>query len=386
MAEKSLLDTINEAITSEGGSPAAEPVAPVIVDTDTHEDTNTALEDGADGAKPEGEADKPADGEKPESEQTDEEKAAAKAAADAEAAEAAAATEAAKGLTAEQKAEADKKRTDAKAKDQTENPIDAPIPRDLKPETQQRIRTLVKTTKELRDQVTKATADRDELISIVQDTGASPEQFGEALNLLKRLNSTAPKDQEAALDYLLKAAEEMSRRVGRPMPGVNMLKDHADLMADVQNGTITRARAEEIAAARESRKAQDRHAEAARTAGAQTQAVEDGKSKLTVLGQELAARDGLPLYNAKAEKLIPALKPTLSKADPTLWPAIFRAAYEAIPAEAFRPKPAPAAPAANGGGGVPANQPLRSRTPAGGQQKAPSSMLDAVNQALAGAA
>jgi hypothetical protein len=71
---------------------------------------------------------------------------------------------------------------------------------------------------------------------------------------------------------------------------------------------------------------------------------------------------------------VATLKPVFATIPPREWKSKFEQAYRNMPAQVG---PAPIR--------VPANQPLRAgKNPAGGQSKAPGSMMDAVNAALAG--
>ncbi len=82
-----------------------------------------------------------------------------------------------------------------------------------------------------------------------------------------------------------------------------------------------------------------------------------------------------PQYEQKKALLVPVLKPIMQQIPWGQRAEKFREAYRNIKIGGL---PAPRKP-------VPANQPLRAgKNPAGGQTKAPSSMLEAVSGALSG--
>lgn len=303
---------------------------------------------------------------------TDEEKAAAaKVKADAK-------VEADKGKTPEQIAAdvaaakaANKKKPDA---------VNDPIPKGLKTETAQRMTSLIATVKEVTAKSEKVTKDLDYVMARIQESTATPQQYHEVLNVLKQLNSSDPAEKRKCLDYMQRSAAILAKQLGVVIPGVDVLAEHDDLKQEVQLGHISRARAEELAAARDRAKMENdsRTAQSTqqRDADARNAAVNAGKAALDTLETQLRSKDRD--YDRKRAIVLGMLTETFQRLDPKEWTAAFQRAYDKVPN-------APAArtlSAAVGGG----NQPLRAnKQPAGGQAKPPGSLLDAVNAGVAAA-
>jgi hypothetical protein len=253
------------------------------------------------------------------------------------------------------------------------DPVNDPIPKDLKKDTQDRIRTLIDTTKTI-------TAERDELrqnfdymVKGVQDTGTTPAQYGETLSWLALFNSPDPKNQEKALELVESVAERLSMLLGKERAIGDPMAAHADLKEAVAKGQITAQYAKEIA---RTRNGQTFRTEMNTNAGleqqkqqAAVQELSTAKADLSALEQTLIASD--PSYAAKKSILVPALQPIFASIPPSQWKSKFMEAYRNIKvnAPAARPK-------------LPVNNPLRPKQPAGGQTKAPTSMLEAITGAL----
>lgn len=257
------------------------------------------------------------------------------------------------------------------------DPVNDPIPRDLKKDTQERIRTLIDTTKNVTAERDAIKQDFDYLIKGVEATGTSPQQYGETLSWLSLFNSNDPKQQEKALELVESVAERLSTLLGKERTIGDPLGTHADLKDAVTKGQITAQYAKEIARTRNGQQFRTELTTHATQEQQQQQAaaaeLHDARTGLTQLEQNLMASD--PQYEAKKAILVPALKPVFAVIPPSQWVAKFQESYRNIKVNA-----APARPK-----GVPTNQPLRAgKQPAGGQTKAPSSMFEAISGALSG--
>jgi hypothetical protein len=253
------------------------------------------------------------------------------------------------------------------------DPINDPIDERLKPATKERITSLVTTAKALTTERDQYKGQFEELNGYIAQTGASPEQYATALDYLRMVNSPNIADREQCLAFMQQEIKALAVSLGKPVPGVDLLSDHADLQQQVAGGGISQQHAEEIAAARAQRGqaqqfGQRQQAQQQQTA-AQQQAVQAGTQQLNALGAELQAADPAG-FAAKKAILVEALKPVFAQIPPSAWASTFRAAYTklALPA-APRPVPKPA---------VPAAQPLRASNPAGGTAAKPTSMHEAL--------
>lgn len=254
--------------------------------------------------------------------------------------------------------------------------LNDPIPKDLAPKTQERMRTLIKTAKEVTADRDRVQQDFDYLVQGVQSTGATPEQYGETLSWLKLFNSQDPAQQEKALELVETVADRLATMLGKERSVSDPLAAHKDLQEAVAKGQTTPQFAREIARTRQkqaftqeittAQRTQQQQEEQARESEAQARAA------LDVVGKELKQTD--PQYAAKIAQLVPILKPIFKTIPHSQWATTFQEAYRRVVVQA-KPKPV-----------VPANQPLRANkgSPAGGQTKAPGSALDAMNAALNG--
>lgn len=257
--------------------------------------------------------------------------------------------------------------------------LNDPIPKELKTETQDRIRTLIKTTKDVTAERDKFKTDFDYMIQGVQATGATPEQYGETLSFLALFNSSDPAQQEKALEVIEGVADRLATLLGKERTVGDPLASHADLKDAVAKGQVTAQYAKEIARTRNAtafrgeintsvQQQQQQHQTA-------QQEMATARTDLTTLENSLRATD--PAYEAKKAILVPILKPIFATIPPSQWKGAFEKAYKEAKVGA-----APAAGVRKVGAG---QQPMRAgKNPAGGQARAPASMLEAVSGALAG--
>lgn len=257
------------------------------------------------------------------------------------------------------------------------DPINDPIPKELKAETQERMRSLIKTAKELTAERDTLKTDFDYIIKGVEASGSTPQQYGEVLSWMQLFNSRDPAQQTKALELVESVADRLATLLGKERTVGDPLAAHADLKAAVAAGQVTAQYAKEIARTRNSQgfrsQLETSHQTEVQAQQQAQQALTDARTGLNAQEATLRATD--PQYQAKREALMPVLKPLFAKLHPSQWNQTFSDAYKAIQI-----------PAAGGNSrrGVPPNQPMRAgKNPAGGQGRAPSSMGEAINTALA---
>lgn len=119
------------------------------------------------------------------------------------------------------------------------DPINDPIPTDVKKATQERIRTLIDTTKTATAERDAIKKDFDYLIQGVQSTGATPEQYGETLSWLGLFNSPKPEDQKKALELVESVADRLSLLLGVERKKEDPLTAYPDLVEAVRTGKTT---------------------------------------------------------------------------------------------------------------------------------------------------
>lgn len=205
--------------------------------------------------------------------------------------------------------------------------------------------------------------DADELIGMVQETGASPEQYGAALDYLRLINAGTRGDikaAEQAYEIMSKEVAALGQLLGREIPGIHdPLAQHADLLAAIDNGDITRQHALEIVQARTQRTVRSRADEQTQAQTKQQQVVDTARNGLIAFDQQAAGSD--PQYAAKRPILNGIVATIRETLPPEQWLAATQRAYAAIqlPAAPVAP-PAPRLPSP---GPVRASGPRPAMTP-----------------------
>ena len=259
-------------------------------------------------------------------------------------------------------------------------PADAlndPIPKDLAPKTQERIRTLIKTAKEVTAERDAVRNDFDFMVQGVQSTGATPQQYGETLSWLALFNSNDPTQQEKALELVETVADRLATMLGKERNVSDILSAHPDLKEAVAKNQVTLKHAKELATMRNQNKFKQEISTAAQNEQTReqqaAQELQTARTSLNTLENNLKATD--PQYEAKKAQIVPILKPLFKAIPPSNWAAAFQEAYKN--ARVAAPAPRSATPR------VPNNQPLRGgKNPAGGAAAGPTSALDAMSAAL----
>lgn len=257
-----------------------------------------------------------------------------------EAAEATALAAKNKGKTPEQIAAEAKAVEDAKKA--KSDPINAPIPKDLKVETRERMQSLVKIAKDQTAAATAATENFNLLMDGISRVSATPEQYGQSLNIIGLINSGDPTKQEQALQLLHNEYTTLAKMLGKPVAGVDMLAGHADLQAEVAGGKLTKERAEELAAMRESSKIrtdqQTRVTTATTATAAAEQEVVKARAELNAIEEANKARPEWPAIRAHMVKV---LSGKFGNMDPKQWAPTFQTVLDALPAGFGKVVPVP---------------------------------------------
>ena len=269
----------------------------------------------------------------------------------------------------------DDKVDDDKVDDDKVDPVNDPIPESTNEKTAGRIKSLIGIIKE------KETAEvqRDEILDEINATGAQPEQYAATLGFLKLYNSTNDTERKQALVVARGLVKELALDLGEGASVVN-LSEHDDLAAEVEAGTLTEARALEMAAGRDAKVLQDARNKQASEKQDETaltnQNIVTGREQLDSF--EGAMRSADANYAKIRSAFIKLLRPVLKRTHPTEWGAAALELYNEVKTLPIQeqPKPKP----------KPKQQPLRPKGDAGGgDEPAPEagSAVDAVDQALA---
>lgn len=263
--------------------------------------------------------------------------------------------------------------------------VNDPIPKDLKPGTQERMRYLVNETKKLTAERERIQGDFNYMIEGIKATGTSPDQYREVLSFMALFNSGDVKQQEQALELIESLADRLATSLGKDRTITDPLAAHADLKAEVQAGKLTAERAKEIARHRNQGAFRQEITSAARTEQEQAQTAQREKEQarldLNDLETQLSRTDRE--YAAIKAQLLPALKPIFATLPARQWKEAFVQAYSNVKAT----RQAAAAARTR----QPGSQPMRGGRSVGGggggqgggdMKSQPGSMLDAVSAAL----
>jgi hypothetical protein len=263
------------------------------------------------------------------------------------------------------------KKTEAKKPD----PVNDPIPKDLKKETSERMQSLIKTVKEITTERDQVRTEFDTIINGIKATGATPEQYGEAISWLGMFNSPDPATRVEAYKLVNEVAERMATLLGIDRTATDPVAQHADLKAAVAAGKITQEYAREIARVRNAQKfnGEIQNGQRQQQQTQQQQEAERAQSKAELNAFETEMREKDPLYELKKAQIVPILRPIFKTLPRKQWAAAFKEAYANAKVQPKgTPKPK-------------VQQPLRGgKNPAGGQIRQPTSMMEAINGALAG--
>lgn len=258
------------------------------------------------------------------------------------------------------------------------DPVNDPIPEEVKGKTRERMTALIDTAKSLTTERDTFRGERDEILGYIAETRATPEQYTQALGYLKAVNSGDPAQIREAIKTVQAELNALSSILGEPVAGVDLLANHQDLKALVENGDLSQQHAEELAAGRNQRQHRDQGAQQLTEQQRVQNDINQGKVALNTLETQFKAAD--PHYAAKRAVLIPMLQPIFAQLPPSKWGEAFKTAYEKMPAPVPAAAPVVAAPA------KPAGQPLRARQPAGPAAKVPTTTMDAIDLAIEQAA
>jgi hypothetical protein len=263
---------------------------------------------------------------------------------------------------------------EAKAGEGKPDPLNDPIPEEVKGRTRERITALIERTKTLDTELQQTKASYTQIMEAISATNASPEQFGTLLDYLGAVNSEDEVSLRNALALLDDEKAAILERLGETPDDKDLLDDprFSDLKDEVEIGDISRERAlqiakAELASAPKAARGQPPAKQQQQPVPAQAQFQQEAQvatTTLTQLGNIL--KDSDPQYAAKVEALTRAgIRETLQKLPPSKWVDTFRLAYQTV-------KVAPPRKASG--------QPLRGKTGAtgGGVIKEPGSLEEAI--------
>lgn len=256
--------------------------------------------------------------------------------------------------------------------------VNDPIPEEVKGRTRERMEGLVATAKDLNTKLAAAQTQNDDLMKAIGETGTTPEQFGTVMDVLTQLNSDDPKVKREGIAALRKIADEETAALGDTPPGKDPLEGHQDLIDEVEDGTITKQRAIELATARNREKAGTRREAEHTEADQHVAAINAGKKALNELEASLTKSD--PLYKAKRAQIEDAFRVACETLPPAKWASTYQRMYKAAKVAAPPPNTnvRQRVPAGTGG----KNQGRPGQNANAGGPSAPKSLEEAVNMGI----
>lgn len=264
------------------------------------------------------------------------------------------------------------------------DPVNDPIPTNVSQPTQERMRTLVKMTKELTTERDSVNSTLNDIVGGVQRTGMTPSQYGEVLGFMTLFNSGDTEQQTKALELIEDMCDRLAATLGKERTIKDPLEAFPDLKTAVAQGQMTAQWAKQMAVARRQSGIRTQVETQSREQQQQQQTVkqERDSAEIAMNNWEAQTAAGDPDFAKIKAALVPILKPIITQLPPSQWLPKFKEAYELRKAQFVAAAKARAA-----RGGVPANQALRGKTPAGGGSGtgAPKSLAEAINAGIAAA-
>jgi hypothetical protein len=187
----------------------------------------------------------------------------------------------------------------------------------------------------------------------VLSTGATPEQFGNALGYLQLINSRDPAKMRQAYDAMATEQKWLAEQLGLAAAGGDPLDSDPELKARVLAGDVPRDVAESLVQTRAQTKLREENNRTTTEQTQQQQAVAAATQEVAKLGASLRAADSLN-FDAKLALLTPSIRLIQNTLPPSRWTQEIEKLYRATPNP---PRVVPKVPAKIG------NMPLR---PTGG--------------------
>lgn len=172
-------------------------------------------------------------------------------------------------------------------------------PEGLSKKASERFQKLVSGVKALEEELTATRQEaqgafeaNQTFVEVMDSVGSTPESLNTYIDYMASIKTG---NLEQAHAILTAELEELSARMGKELPGVDMLKDYPDLQDDVDNFKITKERAFEIAKGRRQQALQDtarqRQEHQQEQVEATTQAKQEGLKSIDAFCKKKIAED-----------------------------------------------------------------------------------------------
>lgn len=281
----------------------------------------------------------------------------------------------AEGLKPEEdsaKAEEEAKKDDAQKQEaqpeEAKTEDDETPPEGISKKAQERFQRLVSKVKEKDEELTTLRSNLDGIRKVMQDTGASPEDFSMAFDYLKAIRSG---DMDQVGRILHEQIKQYQIVTGKQFGGVDPLSDFPDLRQRVDGYQMTEEAALEIARMRAVQREQQQSIQQTQQRQQSEFAVQQTReaaiNEINQIGSEWAKKD--PDYSAKEEIILKQIPEIARNFPPQAWAHQVRILYQALSSVPIA-KPQASAPA-----------PLRASGQSAGARQ-PTSMLEALQNGL----
>lgn len=211
---------------------------------------------------------------------------------------------------------------------------DETVPEGLSEKASARFREILEDRKQAREQLQQATGALSELKAWVAETGASPEEFQQQVERLRVFKLGKPEELKTLRAELLEAVADLTTRIGDDVPSIDVLAAHPDLVKEVENMTITRERALEIAHGRNRQKRQERTTEADAEAGKRREAAQAYQNEARAASTEIRKLEvQWKKTDPDADRKIKAIMANMEDfkfIPPKLWASTVQKRYEAL--------------------------------------------------------
>ena len=278
-------------------------------------------------------------------------------------------TEGLKQESAEEAPEEEEAPPEVEVKPEEAKPEDDEAPPEgISKKAQERFQRLVSKVKEKDEELTTLRTNLDGIRKVMQDTGASPEDFSMAFDYLKAIRSG---NMDQVGQILQAQIKQYQLATGKQLGVVDPLSDFPDLRQRVDGYQMTEEAALEIARMRAVQREQQQSIQQTQQRQQSEFAVQQTRqaaiNEINQIGSEWAKKD--PDYSAKEEIILKQIPEIARNFPPQAWAHQVRILYQALSSVPIT-KPQASAPA-----------PLRASGQSAGARQ-PTSMLEALQNGL----
>ena len=243
-------------------------------------------------------------------------------------------------------------------------------PEGLKPKAQERFRALVDNNKNVTQELEGAKQAMAEIHKTVENSGMSPEEFGQMISYAQFANSQDTDDHEYAFKLIEAEYQRMATKIGKEVEGVDLFADFPDIKAKVDGYELSKEDALEIINSRKQNSPKPQQEPP------QNQVKDDAEEKADSIEGVKSFMDSMAKtdidFGTKESILLEQVKEIQDNYPVKQWPVIVKQIYNNIGRLGSKTKQAKKASD---------SAPLKSTTTTGGAS-APQSALDAVRFAL----